>query len=298
MNSLTKSPNAWVLDEMSILITGATGGFGRHLHAWLKCNSAEEIVPVGHRTPAPDSCLHCDLTCPEQIRALIGKVRPRRIYHLAGNFGIDLTQSLAVNAMSARHIFDTLLAEQIEARVILIGSAAEYGIVEAEQNPIREEHILRPVSVYGLTKAFQTQLAQFYAYSHGIDVVVARLFNLLASGLAERLFVGRIERMIERVRTGEAQSIDLGNLDSHRDYITVDEAIQQLELIAKFGSAGDVYHVASGHPTSVRDLLLTMLEEAGLDSSIVCSGAGGHTGYDVPLIYANIEKTLALKGCR
>jgi nucleoside-diphosphate-sugar epimerase len=281
---------------MSILITGATGGFGRIFTKWMEQDAEDQVVITGRAALFRHNYFRCDLECADEIRALLKEVRPRRIFHLAGNFDQDFARCLAVNTMSAKLIFDSLLAEKIEARVVLIGSAAEYGVVVPEENPIREDRILRPVSVYGLTKAYQTQLAHYYSHNHGVDAVVARMFNLFAPGLSERLFVGRVEKLIERLDKGEIEMIDLGNLESRRDYVTSEEAIRQIGLIADHGQRGEVYHVGSGKPMQMRELLDVMLIAAGHDWSVVRTGGAtsGRAGYDVPAIYADMDKTLAL----
>lgn len=278
---------------MTILITGSTGGFGRLFSKWLERHIAEEIILTGRAALSMKGYIPCNLERPEEIRALITQVKPRLVFHLAGSFANDYEQDYAVNVYSARFIFDILLAEELSTRVVLFGSAAEYGVVTPEENPIHEDHVLRPVSIYGMTKACQTQLAYYYAHNHNMDVVVARIFNLMVSGLSPRLFVGRVEHMINQVKQGEIDTIELGNLDSVRDYVTGDEAIRQINLIAKHGRSGEVYHVGSGHPQQMKNLLDRMLREAGLSWSVVRTRAGSGTriGYDVPAIYADMNKT-------
>lgn len=281
---------------MTLLITGATGGFGRIFSAWTKRHAKEDIILTGRADIGGDGYVQCDMRRPEEIRALIERVRPRLIFHLAGSFLSDYEQDHAVNAGSAKAIFDALLTWGCATRVVLFSSAAEYGVVSPEENPIREDHVLRPVSIYGLTKAFQTQLAYYYAHAHGLDVVVARLFNLRVPGLSERLFVGRVEQSIARLKRGEIDAIEVGNLEGVRDYVTGEEAIRQTNLIALRGRPGEVYHIGSGVPTKVRDLLDTMLHAAGLDWSVVRmeKHIETRTGYDVPAIYADMSKTRAL----
>lgn len=278
---------------MTILITGSTGGFGRLFSKWTESNVAEEVVLTGRAPLSLKGYISCNLERREEIRTLITQVQPRLVFHLAGSFANNYEQDYVVNVDSARFIFDYLMAEGLSTRVVLIGSAAEYGIVAPEENPIHEDHILRPVSVYGMTKAWQTQLAYYYAHNHNLDVVVARIFNLLASGLSTRLFVGRVEHMINQIKQGKIDKIELGNLDSVRDYITADKAIRQINVIAKHGRSGEVYHVGSGQPQRMRDLLDRMLHEAGLNWSVVHSrlGDGARIGFDVPAIYADMNKT-------
>jgi nucleoside-diphosphate-sugar epimerase len=281
---------------MTILVTGASGGFGRILSAWLREHSAEPVVLARRASLQDDDCIACDVTDGAMVRALVRRVRPRLVYHLAGTFAMDYETEFAVNALSARHLLDALLEEHLDTRIVLAGSAAEYGVVVPEENPVSEDRVLRPVSVYGLTKAFQTQIAGMYAHQRTADVVVARMFNLLAPGLSEHIFVGRVERLIAKYHRGEVEAIKVGNLDHQRDYVTAEDAVAQFALIASRGERGRVHHVASGQPIVMRDLLRQMLGAAGVPVTAVREDAtnGGHVGYDVPIIYADMRRTRAL----
>jgi GDP-4-dehydro-6-deoxy-D-mannose reductase len=232
------------------------------------------------------------------MRALLRRVRPRLVFHLAGSFSNDYAADYAVNAQGALNLLEGLRAQAIDARVVLMGSAAEYGVIRPEDNPVAEDRVLRPVSVYGLTKAFQTQVAAWHAHAFGSDVVVARLFNLEAPGLSERLFVGRVERLIRRYRDAQIASFDVGNLESRRDYVTGEEAVAQVRLIAARGEKGGVYHVASGKAVAMREILYRMLDAAGVPRQAAreaVPGAGGRTGYDAPIIFADTRRTRALE---
>jgi GDP-4-dehydro-6-deoxy-D-mannose reductase len=203
----------------------------------------------------------------------------------------------SINSLGARYIIEALIAEGINTRVILIGSAAEYGIVSPDENPIKENRALCPVTVYGLSKAFQTQLGIYFAQNSNIEILIARMFNLQAPGLSEQLFIGRMEKQITAFLRGEIKEIVAGNLDSQRDYISADKAIEQLNMIAKKGKSGEVYHIASGQPIKMKELLHKMLFDARIDPLKIKEdiGAIGKIDYDVPVIYADMTKTNKLK---
>jgi nucleoside-diphosphate-sugar epimerase len=282
---------------VTTLVTGARGGFGRIFSAALR-SGGEDVVLTDRGASSDDGCLGCDLTDAGAVADLVRTVRPRTVFHLAGSFSNELETDYAANVMAARHLLEGLRQHQVHARVVVMGSAAEYGLLDPADNPVREDHVLRPVSVYGLTKAFQTQLALQHAYAHGSDVVVARMFNLLAPGLSDRLFPGRVERMIEDYRSGRTAVIEVGNLEAKRDYATAAEAIEQITDIAARGTPAGIYHVASGRAISMRELLHRMLDEVGVPHAAVREGvphAGGRTGYDVPVIYADMTRTRALR---
>ena len=134
-------------------------------------------------------------------------------------------------------------------------------------------------------------------YAHrGLDVVVARIFNLWGAGLSSQLFAGRVDQQVRDVLAGKQARISVGSLSAIRDYISLAQAAEQIAAIAERGKSGQVYHVASGHPVSMRDLLIKRLTMDGLDYQIVdeSQSNSSRVGYDVPAIYADISKTTAL----
>lgn len=275
-----------------VLLTGATGALGQALVSRLRASPADFTVFAPRRGEHDDSL---DLRAGDQIARVIERTRPDLIMHLAATFTAEFDEAYAVNVAATRHMLETVEVLGHPVRVVLIGSAAEYGLVTANENPIGEDHVLRPVSTYGLTKAWQTELSYLHA-SRGANVVVARIFNLTGPHLSERLFVGRLHKQIDEFRRGERARIEVGPLSAIRDYIQIEDAVTQLLTIADFGEAGKVYHVASGRPVTMRELLIRELATHGLDESIVVEGAGltNRRGQDVPSIYADIARTVAL----
>jgi len=236
-----------------------------------------------------------DVSNKTQIEKVIKQVNPDIILHLAASFANDFELAYSVNVESSRNILETVSRSDKPIRVVLIGSAAEYGYVLAGDNPIKETHVLQPVSIYGVTKAWQTQLMNLYA-SVGVDVVVARIFNLYGPGISQQLFVGRLQAQIDRVLSGERDTIELGALSSTRDYISTKGAADQIMAIAKHADSGNVYNVASGEPVTISDLLQRYLAHNKLDRSIVrqADALSSHTGHNVSMIYADISKIRTL----
>jgi GDP-4-dehydro-6-deoxy-D-mannose reductase len=269
---------------------------GRLLTARLEREGGLEVLQASR---APSEALGhfvCDVADAAAVTALVRRTRPDRIYHLAGSGSGEFERDRAVNADGARFLCEAVLALRLHTRIVVIGSAAEYGLVAPAENPVSEARALRPVTVYGVTKAFQTQIAALYAARHEVDIVVARPFNLLAPGVSESLFIGRAERLVAQFKRGEIASLEFGNLSSTRDYVEGEEAVDQLLLIAEKGARGEVYHVASGHAIVMRDLLARLLRDAGIDPGVVREAPERPTrmGTDVPTIYADISKTRAL----
>lgn len=283
---------------MKVLVTGATGGIAPAVAMLFEEDGAYEVVRSGRgKRPSSGSYSQCDMSLAADVHAMIAKVRPHLVVHLAGSFQNTFQSDLAVNCLSAGWIAEALIANGTGGRLVLIGSAAEYGIVGPEDSPIREAHPLNPVSIYGLTKALQTEIGLYYARTSSIEVVVARLFNVYGFGLSSRLFVGRAQEQIEKFCRGEIDEIELGNLDAERDYISVEEAARQIKLVCERGCSGSVYNLGSGAPVRMRALLDRMLEAAGVpDAPIVQRPVLRRAAQvDVARIYADTSRICALE---
>jgi GDP-4-dehydro-6-deoxy-D-mannose reductase len=278
----------------TVLVTGATGALGQAVIARL-CGHGHYRVFATSRRPSAVTDFQLDVRDRNGLASAINSAAPDLVLHLAATFSNDFDEAYSVNVAATRHLLGAVEQSGRRTRVLLVGSAAEYGVVRPDENPIWEDRVLVPVSIYGLTKAWQTQLAGFYAH-RGVDVVVARIFNLDGPGLSERLFIGRLQRQIEEVMAGRKSAIEVGPLTAIRDYVCTNEAADQILAIATCADAGSVYHVASGIPVRMRDILARYLNINKLDVSIVqeADQLSNRIGYDVPVIYANITKTSRL----
>lgn len=277
----------------TVLITGSTGALGRAVIKNLQKNGDCRIVATSRN--CEDDNFKLDVRNIEQLTAIINRTKPDLILHLAATFENEFKEAYATNVEATRRLLEVVQQSGLNSRVLLIGSAAEYGVVKPEENPILEEHVLKPVTIYGLSKAWQTQLAVFFA-SRGVDVVVARVFNLDGAGLSERLFIGRLQKQIGEVLAGLKSVIELGSLTATRDYISTDDAAEQILLIAEHAESGRVCHVASGIPVTMSELLMRYLKIYRIDASKVhvASELTNHIGYDVPVIYADVTNTMQI----
>jgi len=276
---------------MKILITGASGFTGSNLVEYLKKDSHLDIYCTS-RAPKEASYLSCDLTDFNLVENLIQEIKPERIYHLAGSFTNDYFVDYANNVLSTKNILESILKYKIACRVLLVGSSAEYGLIKEEDNPVKEDQPLSPVSIYGLTKVYQTHLMKFYCQVHNLDIVMARTFNLLGKNISAQLFVGRIYQQIEEYKIGKIDKIILGDLQSKRDYIEIQDAVEYYEKIMNYGEAGEVYNVGKGSSIRLSDLLEKILVENDLSTDIVEIRLRSHINkINTNDIFANLSKT-------
>lgn len=275
-----------------VLITGATGAFGPAVSSFFEQDRDCLVQKTGRRCGNDDTWTSCDLRDRSQVQQLLAKTRPGLIVHLAGTMDQNYEEAFSVNVQATQMILEILEKNSRHTRVVLIGSASEYGVVRPDENPLSESRCLAPVTAYAMTKAWQTLLMGVFV-QRGLDVVVARMFNLDGPGLTDKLFVGRLQKLIIAYKAGEIDRIKLGQLSAVRDYVSFPDAAAQIQAIALHGKAGNIYHVASGVPVTIREVLRRYLEQHGLDESCVQEGLENtnRRGYDVPVIYADISRT-------
>jgi GDP-4-dehydro-6-deoxy-D-mannose reductase len=278
-----------------ILITGASGFTGAHLVKLLHTEAhPENVYLTSRRSLSAQNSIPCDLEDLECVLNLVDTLRPDQIYHLAGSFTNNFESDYLANVFTSQNILASIQHLDISCRVLLIGSAAEYGNIAPHENPVSETHALKPVGVYGLTKMFQTQLMDYFCRVHKLDIVMARPFNLLGRFQSRRLFIGNLYDQIEQYQRGQVNRISVGSLGSKRDYFPVENAVEAYRLIMNEGHSGEIYNVGSGKSISVHALLEKTLEEYGLDKSIVDS-VETNSRSDVPNIYADITRLNGLK---
>lgn len=222
------------------LITGARGLLGRALARRLGRGAA-----TYSRRLAPDGVT--------ALARVLRRRRPRVVYHCAGT-----TRPGPWKHLQAAHLLSTscLLEAVAQAgkpypRVVVVGSASEYGPVPPARQPIRETQPARPRTEYGLSKALQTSLSLAYA-GRGLPVIVARVFNLIDRGLPENFSVTDFRRAILQARRRPGAAVKLGNLAAVRDFITLPDAVGALVALGARGKAGEIYNVCSGRGTALR----------------------------------------------
>jgi GDP-4-dehydro-6-deoxy-D-mannose reductase len=266
---------------MRILITGAHGFVGSAFAKYLsgKCDNELFFTDLhSSSSQFKNNYFECNLSDIKATKNITKEIKPNQIYHLAGTFSNNYDIDFASNYLGTKNLFDASLSLKQKVRFLLIGSAAEYGNVPEKDNPINENYPLLPTSIYGLTKSLQTLLMRYYFHQYSVNIVMARIFNILGQGASDQLFIGHLYNQINQYKNQKIDSIEVGNLESKRDYIRIDEACYYLHKLMIQGKAGDEYNVGSGNPIKINDLMNQILKDESLiDIKITHSASGKKT---------------------
>lgn len=223
------------------------------------------------------------------LESLLKQTLPNCIVNFVGTYSNNFAVDLFANLEIPQRLFDAIVRVDKGIQVLSIGSAAEYGHVQSEDNPIAEDHILNPVSIYGLSKVMQTNLSQFYFKNHGLNVKIARTFNLLDENLTDKLFIGNLHKQIRALKLNALQKIKLGSLDDFRDYISMEDAVQDYMNIILYGEPGHIYNVCSGQKIRMRELVEQVLASRNINMDMVEENKMAYKSR-VPIIFGSRKK--------
>lgn len=273
------------MHEARALVTGASGFVGRHLGGALSAAGLDVHGTACTPSPPgwPGEWHEADVLDAERIGEVVGALRPEYVFHLAAlTRGNDLEALLQVNVVGTENVLAAVAAARPHARVLVTGSAAEYGFAAPDELPIGESQPLRPVSAYGVSKVAQSLAADRYRLAGSLAVVRTRSFNLTGPGEPDTLVCSAFARQIAEAEAGLTPTVRVGNTDAERDFLDVRDAVRAYVAVAADGVPGEVYNVASGRATAIHDVLGLLLSHSPARVEVV-RDEGRITGSDVPV---------------
>jgi len=252
---------------MRVLITGVAGFVGGHVVGFLRDQHPEAaIVGLDNRPAARARSLgieivQADLEDAASVRSALARVRPDRVIHLAAQSSPqrsweDPAGTLRTNVLGMLHLLEAVRAGAAAPRILAVGSADEYGLVQPDALPLREDAPLRPVSPYAVSKVAQGYLALQYALSPGLHVVRTRTFHHTGPRRGESFAESSFARQLAEIEAGQRPPrLEVGNLEVVRDFTDVRDVVRAYWLLLDRGVPGEVYNVCSGRGVRLGDLL-------------------------------------------
>jgi GDP-4-dehydro-6-deoxy-D-mannose reductase len=281
------------------LITGVAGFSARHLVQRLRQAGDGQIVGFGRQACPPshvelDEYVAGDIRDSCQIANVVQCFRPDRVFHLAGLMNGSPSDVFDVNFGGGLNLLEAVRCNAPAARVLVVGSAAEYGKVS--ELPVEEDHPCRPESPYGRSKLATTLAARDYSHRGWLKVNVVRPFNLIGAGVPSSLLVGAlVERAMQALGNPQQVSVAVGNVDPSRDFLAVEDAVDAYIRLLETDCWGEVFNVCSGVPSTVRSLAEELLSHAPRKLQLEIDPKLFRPA-DVPVVYGSSEKASRVIG--
>ncbi|MEU7580375.1 NAD(P)-dependent oxidoreductase [Streptomyces sp. NPDC041068] len=244
---------------MRILILGSTGYLGGHIAELLRAVPGVRLLRGG-RAPVDDLRIDLATATPGVLAEQLTRAAPDAVVNCAGTVGGGPLPLAEVNSRGPAVLCEALYAAAPTARLVHLGSAAEYGPTGiGERTP--EDAPARPVTPYGATKLAGT----LAVLESELDAVVLRVTDPVgprapAAGLPGRL-TAELCRAVCRRPHG---TVRVGDLSPHRDFVDVrDVAHAVAQSLALPGRLPRLINIGSGRAVPVRDLVHGLIGEAG-----------------------------------
>jgi UDP-glucose 4-epimerase len=258
-----------------VLVTGGAGTIGSTLVDLLVARGAGEIVVLDDFSRGRRENL-AGAVADGRVRVVEGDIRDAALVRKATE-GVDLLFHLAAiritrcaqeprvaNEVLVDGTFNVLEAAAAcgVGKVIASSSASVYGLAEQFPTPERH-HTFNNDTYYGAAKAFNEAMLRSFHAMYGLDYLALRYFNVYGPRMdVHGLYTEVLIRWIERITQGLPPLIFGDGLQT-MDFVHVADIARANLLAAESPLTDEVFNVASGTETSLRDLASALLEVMG-----------------------------------
>lgn len=260
-----------------VLVTGGAGFIGSHLVRRLIALGADVVVvddfsAPSARQPEQGAMVH-ELTLPDQaFPQIVRDGRFDAIFHLAGAAYVppsieDPVADLRQNVLLTLHVLEAVRRAGLTIPFVYTSSAAVYG--SPTELPIREETKVCPVSPYGASKLGAEQYVSLYARLFRMRTAALRLFSVFGPGQRKQV----VYDFIAKLHATPNHLLVHGTGDETRDMVYVDDVVSAALCVAdRAPLEGEVYNVASGERTSVRQIAEAVAAQLELQPAFEFTG--------------------------
>lgn len=249
------------------LITGITGQDGSYL-AELLLEKGYEVHGVTRRASISNTAridhildritLHDgDLSDSSSLVRIIGLVQPDELYNLAAQSHVQVSFDVPeysgdVDALGVLRILEAvrILGLTKKTRVYQASTSELYGKVE--EAPQRESTPFHPYSPYAVAKQYGFWITKEYREAYGMFAANGILFNHESERRGENFVTRKITLAAGRIAEGLQDHLELGNMDSLRDWGYARDYVECMWLILQ-QDAPDDFVIATGVQHTVRD---------------------------------------------
>lgn len=251
------------------LITGITGQDGSYLaefllekgyevHGLIRRSSISNTGRIDHLIREDKIVLHGgDMTDSTSLVRIIGEVRPDEIYNLGAQSHVQVSFEAPeyagdVDALGVLRILEAVrmvgLAET--CRIYQASTSELYGRVE--EVPQNENTPFHPYSPYAVAKQYGFWIVKEYREAYNMFAVNGILFNHESERRGENFVTRKITLAAGRIAEGLQDHLELGNMDSLRDWGYAKDYVECMWLIMQQETPED-YVIATGEQHTVRD---------------------------------------------
>jgi GDPmannose 4,6-dehydratase len=266
---------------MKAFITGIAGQDGSYLAEYL-LSLGYEVHGIIRRNSTPEhqesriahlegkiNTYYGDMLDIGSLEKLLYDIQPDEIYNLAAQshvrISFDIPQiTQQINAFGVLNILEAYRRSCPNAKFYQASSSEMFGNSVDEDGYQRETTPMHPVSPYGCAKLYGYSIVRNYRKAYGLHACNGILFNHESPRRGSNFVTSKVIKAAVRIKLGLQDKLELGNLDSYRDWGHSKDYVRAMHMIINH-SAPDDFVVATGETRSVRELCQCIFSALDLD---------------------------------
>jgi len=200
----------------------------------------------------------------EALKDVFEKEKPDIVNHHAAQMDVrksvdDPVYDASVNVLGALNLLQNCIKYQVKKFIFASTGGAIYG--EQDYFPADEQHPLRPLSPYGITKLATEKYLFFYNKTYGFTSTILRYANIYGPRQNPHGEAGVVAIFSERILQGLQPVINGDGLQT-RDYVFVGDVVKANELALENGD-NKIYNIGTGIESNVNDLFRNIVKHTG-----------------------------------
>lgn len=267
------------------LITGITGQDGSYLtellleknyevHGIIRRHSSISTERLDHLIENPEIYnkslfLHYgDLIDSSNLNRLLEKVRPDEIYNLGAQSHVAVSfevpeYTAETTGIGTLRLLDAIKESKLNCKFYQASTSELFGGLP-ETAPQSEKTSFYPKSPYGAAKLYSYWITVNYRESYGVFACNGILFNHESPRRGETFVTRKITRAVAAIAAKKQKKLELGNLNSKRDWGFAGDYVEGMWRILQQDKPGD-YVLATNETHSVREFVECAFAEVGID---------------------------------
>ena len=198
---------------------------------------------------------------------LIKKIQPDECYHLAGSSFVDYSKDnqdsiLNNNVNSTNFLLESIKNYASNCRFFLAGSSEMFGL--SNESPQSENSLFNPQNIYGISKLKAFDLVKNYRQNYKIFACCGILYNHESPRRNPIFLTRKISQSVARIHLGIDDQIELGDIESARDFGYAKDYVEAMFLMLQNSQATD-YVISSGNVYKIKDIIKIAFDYVNLD---------------------------------
>lgn len=255
-----------------LLITGCNGMIASHVKTSVEFNRDYNLYGIGNLPPLEKNItkFYFDLKDTNQLEFVVRLIKPDVIVHLASfsnsQFCLNIPiETLHTNGMITANLCDIIHRNGLTTKLFNSSSSEMYkGHIDYEVK--QDDHNMFHLHPYSIAKIMGHSMVDFYRTTYNLPFSNGVFFTIESPLKKQSFLLNKVSNHIQNWLGGDKTPLRVGNLDSYRNILQADEAVEYIHKIVSKEEGGN-YLICGKKSTRVFDLVVHLYSSAGISLS-------------------------------